>query len=121
MKRRLCALALLLLAAGCARTSAPAPTPTVPIPPPPPRGEPSEYIGMTAAKLRVALGTPQFLRQDGAGQMWRYDATGCKAFFFLYGAKGNEAVRHVETLPAGKTSAADPACLGTLKAGKKIS
>jgi hypothetical protein len=52
-------------------------------------------------------------------QMWRYDSASCRAFFFLYGTPPAATVRHVETLPAGVASAADPACLLALRAGAK--
>jgi hypothetical protein len=51
--------------------------------------------------------------------MWRYDSASCRAFFFLYGTPPTATVRHVETLPAGKASAADPACLSALQAAAK--
>lgn len=73
-------------------------------------------LGMNAADLRVAIGTPAFVRKDGADQMWRYDTAGCKAFFFLYPQGSDLAVRHIETLPEGKSQAADPACLNALRA-----
>jgi hypothetical protein len=68
---------------------------------------------MPVAALQAAFGKPAFVRQDGATQMWRYDGNSCRAFFFLYGAPA--AVRHVETLPHGKTEAADMDCLITLR------
>jgi hypothetical protein len=53
--------------------------------------------------------------------MWRYDGAQCRAFFFLYGERGAQSVRHVETLPAGATSAADPLCLTALRSARKSS
>jgi hypothetical protein len=50
--------------------------------------------------------------------MWRYDGVACRAFFFFQGPTGAQTVRHVETLPAGSTSAADPVCLSALRASK---
>ena len=67
------------------------------------------------------LGAPQFMRRDGGTQMWRYDGAQCRAFFFLYGPAGAETVRHVETVPAGAASAADPLCLSALKNARKPS
>jgi hypothetical protein len=87
----------------------------VPIPPAPPPGQPSNYLNLPAANVRGLFGAPQFVRQDGATQMWRYDGQSCRAFFFFYGQKGSETVRHVETLPAGAASAADPLCLSALR------
>jgi hypothetical protein len=99
----------------------PVPRPAVPIPPAPPRGEPADFLNLPQANLRAMLGQPQFARQDGATEMWRYDGAQCRAFFFFYGAKGSETVRHVETLPAGATSAADPLCLSALRNARKAS
>jgi hypothetical protein len=132
MIRRVACASLLVLLAACAQPQKPSPVPAppasvpppprgVPIPPSPPRGEPADFQGLPPANLRALLGTPQFVRQDGATQMWRYDGAQCRAFFFFYGDKGAETVRHVETLPAGATSAADPLCLSALRSARRAS
>jgi hypothetical protein len=129
MIRRAAALASLVLLAACAQqpqrpvpaTPPAQPGPAVPIPPAPPRGEPAEFLNLPQASLRALLGQPQFARQDGATEMWRYDGAQCRAFFFFYGPKGAETVRHVETLPAGATSAADPLCLSALRSARRAS
>ena len=54
----------------------------VELPAPPAPGEPTELIGLTAPKLRYVFGTPAFVRKDGSAEIWRYDSTACKAFFF---------------------------------------
>ena len=117
MTRALPLFLLALVLAGC--TAPPPPSPPVsspvPIPPPPPRGEPDRFANITVPQLRALLGTPAFVRKDGATEMWRYDAPSCHAFFFLYGSGAQQAVRHIETLPAGKNVAADPACLNALR------
>jgi hypothetical protein len=107
--------------AGCA-----APKPAAPVPPaapaaaippaPPPPSEPRSFVDLSATGLRAVFGAPQFVRRDGAGEMWRYDGASCRAFFFLYGENAARVVRHVETLPHGAASAADPACLAALRA-----
>jgi hypothetical protein len=106
-------LVALLLLAACAPQAKRASI--VPIPPPPPRGEPSQFTNIPPARLRVLLGEPVFIRKDGVTEMWRYDNKDCRAFFFLYGAGNQQTVRHAETLPRGKDSAADIACLTALK------
>jgi hypothetical protein len=116
MLRRLSCLVLALAAAGCAAKAPSAPPPAPPasaIPPAPPRGEPGQYLNMPVAGLQAAFGKPAFVRRDGATEMWRYDGTSCRAFFFLYGTP--LAVRHVETLPHGAQNAADMGCLNALK------
>ena len=116
MIRRVIALSLALLAGACAAKApqAPPPPPSVAsIPPPPPRGEPSPYFNMAATKLQAMLGKPAFVRKDGVTEMWRYDGTACRAFFFLYGSP--LMVRHVETLPHGAQDAADMGCLTALR------
>jgi len=126
MIRRLVPPALLLLLAACAQAPgprpvsapsrpSPVPAPGVPIPPSPPAGEPRDYINLPPANLRGLLGQPHFVRVDGGTEMWRYDGASCRAFFFFQGPKGSETVRHVETLPAGTGSAADPLCLNALR------
>ena len=114
-------LLVALALTGCATPKAAAPVaPTAPpsaaIPPAPPKGEPLGYTNMPAAQLRVAFGAPAFVRHDGATEMWRYDGAACRAFFFLYEEGKDSVVRHVETLPRGAASAADPACLSALRA-----
>ena len=115
MIRRLSCLLLVFAAAGCAAPAAkaPAPAPQTTIPAAPPRGEPGQYLNMAGASLQAAFGKPAFVRKDGATKMWRYDGASCRAFFFLYGTPA--MVRHVETLPHGRESAADMACLTALK------
>ena len=116
MIRRSSCLVVALLAAGCAaeapKTRVPAPQGAIPAAPP--RGEPTQYLNMASANLQAAFGKPAFVRKDGATEMWRYDGTACRAFFFLYGAP--LVVRHVETLPHAPQSAADMACLTALRA-----
>jgi hypothetical protein len=115
MFRCLSILSLALLAAGCATKAPQQPSPsTASIPPAPPRGEPSQYVNMQARGLQAVFGKPAFVRKDGVIEMWRYDGSACRAFFFLYGSP--PMVRHVETLPHGVQSAADSACLTALQA-----
>jgi hypothetical protein len=109
-----------LALAGCATPkavppSAPGAPPSVAIPAAPPHGEPEGYVNLPAAQLRAAFGAPAFVRRDGVTEMWRYDGTACRAFFFLYGDGAARAVRHVETLPRGADSAVDAACLTALR------
>lgn len=116
MIRRLVLLATLAVLAGCASREAPRPAPQPSIPSAPPRGEPGQYLNMSASALQAAFGKPSFVRKDGTIEMWRYDGAGCRAFFFLYGEQGRQAVRHVETLPHGAGIAADMGCLTALRA-----
>lgn len=113
MKKVASALAFCVLAAGCASSPPPQPV-TVPLPPAPPSGEPSGFIGLSANDLRLAYGAPSFVRKENGAEMWRYDRKDCRAFFFLYAKNNAQAVRHVETLPHGRDSATDPACLEAL-------
>lgn len=113
MKKRAFAVSVtaLLLLSACA--SGPGRTP---LPPSPPKGEPGEVIGMAASQLRVAFGVPAFTRRENGSELWRYDSPNCRAFFFLYQAGREMAVRHVETVPAGRKTGADPACLAAIRA-----
>jgi len=123
MKRIFAILALTLVVAGCAapaqKTLAPMPGAPPALPTRPRGPEPLAFSGMAAAKLRILAGTPAFSRKDGNVEMWRYDAASCHAFFFLTGSPAK--VDHVETLPRGRTSAADPACLIALQSAAKTS
>jgi hypothetical protein len=120
VNRRIAVLFAALALAGCATPKVapplvPGAPPTVAIPAAPPHGEPEGYVNLPAAQLRTAFGAPAFVRHDGVTDMWRYDGTACRAFFFLYGDGAARAVRHVETLPRGTDSAVDPACLTALR------
>jgi hypothetical protein len=118
MSRKFPVLLFALALAACAAPPAPPPAPgpaPVPIPPAPPRGEPDRFSNISVAQLQALLGAPAFVRKDGATEMWRYDTPSCHAFFFVYGSGAQQQVRHIETLPAGKDTAADPACLNALK------
>jgi hypothetical protein len=109
----------LLLAAGlCAALAACTTTPrNVHLPEAPPPGEPAGTTGLHEADLRNFYGQPAFIRKDGNGTIWRYDASnGCKVFFFLYTRDSNTAVWHVETTPHPASMAADQNCLNVLHA-----
>ena len=124
MKKNLAILGLLALA-GCAAQPHKPPAPPVPaapglpLPPPPPKGEPDLFTGIDVSRLRAMVGAPVFTRKDGAVEMWRYDARSCHVFFFLTG--NPPRVQHVETMPRGKTTAADPDCLNALQVSSKHS
>ena len=77
--------------------------------------EPSDLAGLRSEALMAALGAPSFVRKDSGIEMWRYDGTSCKAFFFLYPFGNSLLVRHVETLPRGREMAADRQCLDSLR------
>jgi hypothetical protein len=112
MIRRALVVAFVLSLAACA-----APQQQIAkLPPAPPAGEPAGYAGIDAQQLKVAMGNPVFVRQEGKGiELWRYDGAGCKAFFFLYPDGGALSVRHVETLPRPSDAAADVTCLGRMR------
>lgn len=112
MKRVLSLIGCGLLLAACANRPA---ADRIALPAAPPPGEPKSTEGMTADALKLAYGVPAFTRIDGDTQLWRYDGTACRAFFFLYRENGALTVRHVETLPRPAGAAADQACLGALR------
>ena len=117
MMRRLLLLVCIALLAGCttARQNAPPPKPRQTIvPAPPPAGEPADLAGLKSTQLREVYGPPNFVRKEGAMELWRYDSVTCKAFFFLYPYGQALLVKHVETLPRGTALAADQACLDSL-------
>jgi hypothetical protein len=115
--RPLAAVAGCLLTSGCVTPPAsPIASQKVELPAPPPAGEPVGIAGLQATQLRVAFGAPAFVRQDGSAQLWRYDGSSCKAFFFLYPDGNSLSVRHVETMPRGRDIAADASCLNALRA-----
>lgn len=112
MNRSLSALFPVLFLAACTAPS------TLPSAPPP--GEPAGYAGIDAGALRVAMGTPTFMRKEvGGSELWRYDGKTCKAFFFLYPQGGTLSVRHVETMPRPQDASADIACLNQLRVDGK--
>ena len=113
MIRPVLAVCLCAMLSACASRP---PTPIVPLPPPPPSGEPSGLIGLSAHDLRGSFGAPNFVRKENGAEMWRYDGANCHAFFFLYPQGDSHAVRHVETAPQGRRTAADATCLAALRA-----
>jgi hypothetical protein len=108
------AFALVLLLGAC--TSQPRQPGNEPLPAPPPVGEPNDLIGLTAPQLQGMLGQASFARRENGSELWRYDKAQCRVFFFLYSEGGTMRVRHVETVPRGRTMAADPACLNVVRA-----
>ena len=120
MIRRLPVLCLLLFTAACASTRSPqAPAAHRSGPAKPPRDQLRDYLGMTAAALRQKMGAPAFVREDGVAELWRYDGSACRAFFFLYDAQAGKetgkVVRGVDTLPQAPGGGADMGCLAALK------
>ena len=119
MMRKLAMLSLCSLLAACASSkpvvTVQQPAPRVALPPAPPPGEPADLAGLKSTQLRLAFGTPAFVRKDGTAEIWRYDSASCKAFFFLYPFGDAMLVRHVETLPRGGRMAADESCLSTFR------
>jgi hypothetical protein len=105
------------LLAGCStsRHGAPPTANRAIVPVAPPAGEPADLAGLKSTQLREVFGAPNFVRKEGAMELWRYDSVGCKAFFFLYPYGQALLVRHVETLPRGNVQAADQTCLESLR------
>jgi hypothetical protein len=106
------AIGLLVMLCGCAST----PSQHESLPSPPPAGEPGDLVGLSAAQLQGLLGKATFARRENGSELWRYDISQCRTFFFLYSEAGSMRVRHVETVPQGRSAAADPSCLAALRA-----
>lgn len=113
MKRLALALVLLLGACSSAPRSEPG---TEPLPAPPPTGEPAGYVGLSGPQLQAMMGPAAFSRRENGSEVWRYDNPACRGFFFLYAEGGVMRVRHVETIPKGRSMAADVGCLNVLRA-----
>lgn len=73
-------------------------------------------VGRDAEGVRREFGGPDFIRKENGAELWRYDGAQCALFVFFYDRMGALQVAHVETLPAGKGEAADPACLSSVRA-----
>lgn len=114
MKTAVPVLALCALLAACAAPGGGGTHVVLPAAPPP--GEPTGTTGLNETQLRTAYGAPAFVRHDGNAQIWRFDGSNCKAYFFLYSRDGKTAVWHVETTPRGAAIAADETCLSALRA-----
>ena len=77
--------------------------------------------GLTNEQLTEMLGTPQFLRNDSAVELWQYRADGCVLSLFLYRSNGGLRVQHAEVRPRSMSGgamngAAADACLTKLTA-----
>ena len=118
MIRRVLAVCLCAMLSACASKPK---APAVLLPPPPPSREPTSLIGLSARDLRGFLGAPAFIRKENGTEMWRYDGTNCRAFFFLYSQGDGQTVRYIETVPRGAKTAADANCLTVLRARPPIS
>jgi len=117
MKRLVAGLCLLL--GACATSHAPSQSRET-LPAPPPVGEPADLLGLSGTQLQALFGTPSFSRKENGAEMWRYDKGSCRTFFFLYPTATEKTVRHVETVPRGRTMAADANCLAVLR-GRPVS
>lgn len=109
MNRLLALFGLCLFLSACASERA--------VPNAPPHAfkkESATGAGFSAAELRTAFGAPAFTRKENGAEMWRYDGTDCRAFFFLYPEDTAQVVRHVETVPQTGRSA-DENCLKALR------
>jgi hypothetical protein len=114
MIRNAAVICFALVLAGCAAGGG------ARLPSGPPPGEPAGYAGIDVSQLKVVMGNPAFMRNEGAGiELWRYDGTACKAFFFLYPEGSGLTVKHVETVPRPSDAAADVNCLNQLRVGGK--
>lgn len=60
------------------------------------RFDPDEFIGYSPERVLPILGAPDFVRRDGAAQVWQYRAENCVLDLFLYAAAGESWVKHVE-------------------------
>ncbi len=110
------AIALVLLLGACTSQPRTGQSDNELLPAPPPVGEPSDYAGLTGPQLQAKLGAASFSRRENGSELWRYDNAQCRAFFFLYAEGGTMRVRHVETVPRGRSMAADLGCLNVLRA-----
>ena len=92
-----------------AAPTAPMPASMMPPTPTPPPAPPTD-----AVTLRSAYGAPDFVRREMDSELWRYDGTGCAAFFFLYRDGEIWRLRYSETMPRGRDMPTDAACLSGL-------
>ncbi len=58
---------------------------------------PDSLLHLSAADLKSTMGEPEFIWEEAGASMWRYDATGCAVFVYLY----PEGVRHVDVRGEG--------------------
>jgi len=81
---------------------------------PPPPGADESYF-------RAEYGQPDFVREEGDSQLWRYDGSDCAFFVFLYrestlpDSTGPFVLRHAQTTPPGESGTIDTVCLSSIK------
>jgi hypothetical protein len=105
-------------AQSAVRTPAPAPRAA---PTSAPRLTRADLIGRDAAALDAALGAPDLVRRDGAGEVRLYRGPACVLHVFVYARNGAAQATHIEARDTGGRLDADrmAACIagfGTLPA-----
>ena len=84
------------------------------IPPPEPANDsPRQFLGQDGHRVAARLGPANFVRRDGAAEVWQYRADACVLDIYLYKEKAGLTVAHVDlrkrpaaTLPARRCFAA---------------
>lgn len=60
------------------------------------RFDANEFVGFSPDRVLPIMGAPDFVRRDGAAQIWQYRATNCILDLFLYEAGSETKVKHAE-------------------------
>ena len=67
---------------------------------------PESLLHLSEADLKSTMGEPEFVWEEAGASMWRYDATGCAVFVYLY----PDGVRHVDVRGEGLSASERSDC-----------
>jgi hypothetical protein len=67
---------------------------------------PDSLLHLSEADLKSTMGEPEFVWEEAGASMWRYDATGCAVFVYLY----PDGVRHVDVRGEGLSASERSDC-----------
>lgn len=85
----------------------------------PSRYDPEEFVGYQPDGLLPILGAPDFVRRDGAAQIWQYRAENCVFDLFLYGNGNSSRVAHVDLRERRATDEPVETCFFRMRAKRK--
>lgn len=75
---------------------------------------PDSLLHLSEADLKSTMGEPEFVWEEAGASMWRYDATGCAVFVYLY----PDGVRHVDVRGEGLSATERTDCFHNMVASR---
>ena len=82
--------------------------------PAPVNDDPQQLIGLAPPELARRLGSPGFVRRDGAAEIWQYPAAACILDVFLYRQNDTLSVDYVELRGRGAAGVSRRECFAEM-------